>query len=214
MNMSKIFKYSVNSPFSFCLKLTVTRLGMRLDSGWALGKTGPKWKSSKLGLCKGEIQPLRTSISELWRPCHHPSVFAIQADMPNNLHEATAFFELELIPGQFVVSTWSESQQDTLEPVLATLHPPFPLLWVPTGCCQQRFLHLQRSAGSPLGKGEQLCHMSFLVLGPDLLIPCLAEYSKMTGCTAKWVEWVCPILSKTLHFQEVPIRITLFTNLQ
>lgn len=161
MNMSKIFKYSVNSPFSFCLKLTVTRLGMRLDSGWALGKTGPKWRSSKLGLCKGEIQPLRTSISELWRPCHHPSVFAIQADMPNNLHEATAFFELELIPGQFVVSTWSESQQDTLEPVLATLHPPFPLLWVPTGCCQQRFLHLQRSAGSPLGKGEQLCHVLF-----------------------------------------------------
>lgn len=103
----------------------------------------------------------------------------------NNPHRATAFFELELTPAQFVVSTWSESQQDTLEPVFTTLHPPFPLLWAPNNCCQQRLLHPQRSAGSPLRKGEQFCHEPLLVLGPDHLIPCLAGYPKMSGCTAK-----------------------------
>lgn len=56
-----------------------------------------------------------------------PQCVVIQTDMLNNPHKVTAFFALELIPGQFVVSTWSESQQDTLSPLLATLHPPFPL---------------------------------------------------------------------------------------
>lgn len=116
------------------------------------------------------------------------------------------FFELELIPGQFVISTWSESQQDTLKPVLATLHPPFPLLWAPTNCCKQRFPNPENLQSPLLEKGSSSALCLFWCL---VLITLFLAWLDIPKCQAVlvngWIEFVPPS-PRTSTFKQSPYR--------
>lgn len=134
--------------------------------------------------------------------------------------------ELELIPGQFFLSIWSESQQNTLEPVLATLCPRFPLLLLfqllpakTPACCILKYWQAllleksNRSSMCPVWCVSELTSLLtlFLVLASYLMFKC--QTTPIDALFTQGMGLPHPTL-QTPHFQEVPMQILIFTNVQ